>query len=436
MKASSPVAVQLDPQKRAAEPALRATVLRLADYLESTEARLGLRKRQRKHDDRAKFRLAVEAIACNLVALSLSGSAMPLAVPRDGNLMWSAKRYRSPVYGSHFLDALDLFAHPEVGFVEVVTTGFRLADGSRRQTSIRATAAFHNALGDTAWQWSALTRTADPEVLVLNGVKDGKSGRAERIDYTETASTRRLRKEVQTINAHLRAAPLALLPASRPVDPNALPVDPTRRTLRRIFNNGSWKEGGRLFDGFWMSMPKLERHARLRIGTPQTPTGEPIVSLDYGQLFASLAYRQCALPVPDGDLYDIRMDGSHRDGFKALLNALLFARGTMTRWPEDTSSAFPTGTKLRSVVADIVSHHAPIAHLFGTGIGFRLMNIEAGILISVLLRLFAQGITALPLHDSVIVAQSHEEAARDAMQAAFGEYTGQARAKLSVEKSL
>jgi hypothetical protein len=31
------------------------------------------------------------------------------------------------------------------------------------------------------------------------------------------------------------------------------------------------------------------------------------------------------LPVPDGDLYDIRLDGLHRDGFKALLNALLFA---------------------------------------------------------------------------------------------------------------
>jgi hypothetical protein len=30
--------------------------------------------------------------------------------------------------------------------------------------------------------------------------------------------------------------------------------------------------------------------------------------------------------VPDGDLYDIRLDGLHRDGFKALLNALLFAR--------------------------------------------------------------------------------------------------------------
>lgn len=62
------------------------------------------------------------------------------------------------------------------------------------------------------------------------------------------------------------------------------------------------------------------------------------------------------------------------------------------------------------------------------------MAIESGILIDVLLRLFASGVTALPLHDSVIVARSKEAPAREAMLAAHSTYAT-SRAKLHVYKS-
>lgn len=429
MKASSSVAVQFDPQKRAADPALKATVLRLADSLESTEARLGLRKRQRKHGDRAKFRLAVEAIACNLIALSLSGSAMPLAVPRDSNVMWSAKRYRSPVYGSHFLDALDLMTHPEVDLANIVTRGFRVDTERKQLTTIVPTPAFLALCGAEA-SWADLRREAASEVLVLRGRKDPWTGIAPMLDYPETATTRRLRKDVQRLNRYLDAAPLIVLP---PTGADRTPIDPTRRTVRRIFNNGAWTEGGRFFDGFWETMPKAERFDRLRIATAETPEGERIINVDFGQLFPSLAYSMQDLPRPDGDLYDVRGDGLHRDGFKKLLNALLFATQPMTRWPTDTASEFPAGTKLQAVLGEIVSYHEPIARLFGTGIGFRLMNLESAILLDALFRLYAIGVTALPLHDSILVAASQETAARDAMQQAYLAFARSSRVQLSTQ---
>lgn len=426
---SLPPALSFDPEKRAAGPALVEAIRRAVTTLENREARLGARRRRRSVEDRGKFKLAVEAIACNLVAAHLSAPGGLLAVPRDANIMWPTKRYRTPVYGSHFLSALDLMTDPEVGLAETVTKGFKIDSGHRQLTTIVPTPTFLNLLG-AGPSWGDLKRDAASEVLVLRGRKDPKTGIAPTLDYPETATTRRLRKDVQRLNRYLGTAHLIVLPSS---GPDATPIDPTRRTVRRIFNNGVWTEGGRLFDGFWETMPRTERFDRLRIATAETPEGERIVNVDFGQLFPSLAYAMQDLPRPDADLYDVRGDGRHRDGFKKLLNALLFATQPMTRWPTDTASAFPAGTKLQAVLAEIVRCHEPIAHLFGTGIGFRLMNIESAILLDALFRLYAAGVTALPLHDSILVAASQETAARSAMQEAHLAFARSSRAKLTTQ---
>lgn len=52
------------------------------------------------------------------------------------------------------------------------------------------------------------------------------------------------------------------------------------------------------------------------------------------------------------------------------------------------------------------------------------MWIESDMLIAVLTHLFSNGITALPLHDAVVVARSHAEAPREAMQREFTRGTG------------
>ena len=421
-----PLAISFDPEKRAGCSALAAAVGDIIAVLKAREAELGLRKRRRTAQDHHKFKLAVEAIVCNLMAAHLSTQGSVLAVPRDANVLWPPKRYRVPVYGSHFLAALDLMTERGVGFAMTVTKGFRRDRDHRQPTTIRATPRFLALLG-VAPSWADLKRDTASEVLVLRGPKDPRTGIASTIDYRETETTRRLRKQVQRLNGYLLAAPLIVLPSN---EPEATPVDPTRRTVRRIFNNGVWTEGGRLFDAFWETLPKAERFERLRIVTAEVPEGERIANVDFGQLFPSLAYAMQNLPRPEADLYDVRGNGQHRDGYKKLLNALLFATKPMTHWPTDTASEFPAGTKLRDVIAEIGSHHQPIARLFGTGIGFRLMNLESAILLDSLFRLFAAGVTALPLHDSVLVAVSKQDDAKEAMQAAYREFNPASRAKL------
>jgi hypothetical protein len=93
-------ALNFDPQRRAASPELRASIKAFCRLLEGREAALGLRKRRRSSP--AGFRLAIEAIMCNLAVLHILGKHRLLAVPRHSGAMWGKGRYGSPVVGQHF----------------------------------------------------------------------------------------------------------------------------------------------------------------------------------------------------------------------------------------------------------------------------------------------------------------------------------------------
>jgi hypothetical protein len=117
------------------------------------------------------------------------------------------------------------------------------------------------------------------------------------------------------------------------------------------------------------------------------------------------------------------------------MNAMLFSDGPLKNWPEETLEHFPKGTKLHDAMDALRRKHTPIAPLFGTGLGFQLMRIESDILITVITHLFKSGVTALPLHDAVLVAKSHARTAKEVMQAEFQLRTGINRAIVSIEVS-
>ena len=431
-----PRPIWFDPQRRAATPELKAIIKSLIAFLEQREAALRLRKRARREADRQSFHRAVECIACNLAVLTLIGLDRPLAVPRRAGVMWASGRYSVPVYGQHFLDAIDLMAHSEVGLIERLTRGYSFASGNKQSSTIKPTPSFVARVRPALTGWEAFSQAEPGEVIILKRSKDHAADEGARIDYPETANTRRRRKEVQSINAVLRRAPIKLVidEGQTCFTEEGQPIDPTHRAVRRIFNNGSWYEGGRLFDGFWENMRRPDRFKYLRICTAVNPEGERIANVDFSQLFPTLAYHQVGRAVPEGDLYDIVGDGrTSRDGWKKLVNALLFVDGELTRWPEGTSALFPKGTKLVDAIALVRRVHAPIAHWFGSRIGFRLMLIESQILIDALGVFAHRGITALPLHDSVLVARSAVKEAEAVMSEAFAVYTADARAKLKVD---
>lgn len=411
-----PHGIVLDPDRRAKAPNLQVAVSGLAKDLEAAEMQLGLRVRQRDREARDKFRLAVEVLACNFLVIQMVGSSQPLAVPKGSAAMWASHRSKPRVFGKPFLDALAILEHRDVAMIERVVTGYKFGAGTGGLSTIRARPKLLSTLAVSVDSWDELTRDAPAEVLILKAPKVKGEDAAE-MGYRETGRTRKLRKEVEAINQWLASAPIYLHGSPSNLDEHSQPIDPTKRSVRRIFNNGVWTDGGRLYGAFWETMPRSMRFDLLRIGSAKVPAGESICDVDYGQLFPRLAYARADVSETPDELYDVFGDGSSRGGVKKLLNALLFHKGRLTRWPTGTGKHFG-GMKLSEAVAAIYSAHQPIAHLFGTGIGHKLAFMESTILIEVLQRLRFINVVALPLHDAVLVAQSNAEVAKREMEEA------------------
>jgi hypothetical protein len=424
-----PVPVKFDPQRRSAKRELTAAIKAFTGHLEREECRLGMRRRARRPADQHKFGTAVEAIACNLLITAAVSPEATLNVPRGHGAMWGESRYRTPVYGQHFIDILDLLQSLEL--ITQVTKGYRYSKRASQPTTVRPNEAVSHylPLGSTPWDWFRYEK--EPEVIILKKTKDIDNDDASPlINYTDTHRTKQWRQEIKVINTWLTEAPITIVEdAQRPLslDKFGQPVEPYRRPLRRVFNNGSWNAGGRLYGSFWMTMERDERFRAIRI------EDEEIANVDYSSLYPRLAYVRAGADQHEGDIYDVTGDGSCRDGWKTLINALLFTNRPLRNWPKDTLQAFPPGTRLRDAIAAIKQRHAPIAKLFGQGLGYELMRHESGMLVSVVTALFKHGITALPLHDSVLVARSHAETAKRYMVDEFQHRTGLPRAFVKID---
>jgi hypothetical protein len=415
-----------DPLLRAKTTELAGAVQRLRDALLLHETNTGARKRARKEADKEKFGLAVEALACNLILLSAIECGPKLAVPRSHGFLWRGDGNANPVYGQHFLSAIDGLA--SLGLIEEERRGYKLSARMRLPSLIRPSTVLAQHLPLAPPDWRSVKQIDDRALIILKEGKDD-DGRAATIAFGETANTRQLAGQMRRINEFLRSADIEVTGQSTGLSlgKDGQVIAPYRRSLRRIFNNANWQHGGRLAGGFWMGMERAERFERIRID------GERIADVDYRQLFPRLAYVRAGKPQPEGDIYNVAGDGSGRDGWKKLMNAVLFSDGPLRNWPDGTLQHFPSGTKLRDAIEMLATRHAPIADLFGTGLGFQLMRIESNMLIGVITHLESLRVTALPLHDAVLVAESKAYVAADAMQAAFSMWTGSSCAIISIE---
>ncbi|WP_244608868.1 hypothetical protein [Bradyrhizobium sp. SUTN9-2] len=414
--------MMFDPQLRAKSAELQVAVRGLADILLAHEAASGTRKRARKEADATKFCLAVEALACNLILLKATRSNSKLAVPRSHAVIWKG----NAVLGQHFLAAIDLLSAR--GLIAEGRRGYKFSDKAKMRSLVEPLERLADYLPLAPPEWRAICQLDDPVLVILKEGKD-EDGNAAAIAYRSTAQSRKFENQVRSINRLLREADIEVIgqdDSGLSLGADGQIIAPYRRSLRRIFNNGTWLHGGRLAGGFWMSMERAERR-RIRIEK------QACVEVDYRQLFPRLAYVRAGAPQPDDDLYDVFGNGTGRDGCKKLMNALLFSHGPLKNWPEDTHRHFPNGINLRAAIEMLAAKHAPIAHLFGKGLGFQLMRIESDMLIEVLTELSAAAVIALPLHDSVLVAKSNASVAQETMQAVFQRWSRSPCAIVSVK---
>ena len=160
------------------------------------------------------------------------------------------------------------------------------------------------------------------DVIILRNKIDG---RQQDVDYDDTPKTERFRSNLTKINdcflkhwADLRIPDAAITKLSNRInrDPDKQPIDLSKRTLTRIFTNGSFEEGGRFYRGWWQNVPSEYRKF---ITIDESVTTE----YDFSQLSPHMLYFAYNHELGEVDAYDRVLDGEHRDVVKQAFNAMV-----------------------------------------------------------------------------------------------------------------
>jgi hypothetical protein len=194
--------------------------------------------------------------------------------------------------------------------------------------------------------------------------------------------------------------------------------DLTAVSLYRAFKR-DWNSGGRIYGGWWMSLPKAIRpHI--------TINGAKVVELDYSALHPRLLFHREGLPLEFDPYLALGFRGQElRDLGKRTLNRLLnrdkpsSSQRLSLRAAAGDPDLLPERITFASYRAALCHQLTDIQHWFGIGEGVRLQRMDSELAIGVLVNLEAESIPVLPIHDSFLVPVQHEHFLRTTMEDVF-----------------
>lgn len=405
-----------NPYRQPKSDDVKAIVADVTHQLQSYEHHSRLRLRRRRPADQETFEAIISAVVCDLIHRALTEPEGWIAITLSKQKLGTKNRYGSPVMSKTLPTVLERLASPGLAFVEIIKgyTAYTQHFGVGKQTTIRAGSKLWRRIRDKQVELGDLKRSSGGEVIILKRSKDDYWDDKTQVDYDDTKTTSAYREEVKAINRWLAEAGISFdeyYCQDRIVDSSA-------RHLKRRFCNGSFKQGGRLFGGFWLNLSKEQRRKGLMIN------GEPVAALDFGQIAPRILYGLAGTTPPMEDVYLLPGLKDYRAGVKRVFNSILFADKPMRRLPKGTRPLIPKGVGMPTVLKKLTEAHVSVAHHFFTGIGYRLQFTESEILIDVLLAMMEQGLVGLPIHDEVVVPRSSASQVKDIMLDAFHHHTG------------
>jgi hypothetical protein len=187
----------------------------------------------------------------------------------------------------------------------------------------------------------------------------------------------------------------------------------SNKFVRRIFNNGSFEDGGRFYGGWWQNVPsEYRKHIVIN--------GEPVVEGDYSGLHIELLYIYTGM-YPDellGDVYDIGVENSNndpklrrliKDVFLCALNAdskigaIKAVRKKINYNKDEYPAKYPN---LNGLYDAILKKHPKIKEYLGSGIGIKLQNIDSQMAEFILRSSVLHNRPVLCIHDGFITSYS------------------------------
>ena len=255
------------------------------------------------------------------------------------------------------------------------------------------------------------------------------------IAYADTNETNRMRKELKTYNKLLNMTQIEI---ADPEDYFVLGIDQTNQYLinepgyfvRRVFNNGSWQQGGRFHGGWWQYIPgKMRRCIRIN------DSKEMCSEVDYSGLHIIMLYAMENInywEVDGEDPYKLDEYENTERMRKLLKTVLLIVINAKTKAKaidairqeinfNETSHGWVKGEglEIEALINAFSGRHKPIQkHLF-SGKGIKLQHLDSKIAEKVINHFTNKDIPILCVHDSFLISPLHENELVELMVTSF-----------------
>ena len=243
----------------------------------------------------------------------------------------------------------------------------------------------------------------------------GESGKYLPVDYTKTHNSR-LNKLMVKYNSFIKGFDISW-EATREArllhkclnwkdEPDLI----EKRSLYCIFN-GNMSNGGRMYGGFWINMPKVLRPF-LRI------QGEALTDIDFNACHIQILYKGIKESIPKNP-YVYTKETDRRDVAKKLLLTTLNYKKKKGRSIGQIRRGVIAASKVqkefyveyetaKEILLELEELHTQIKEYFYTGVGLRLQKEEAGYMRKIMKACMKKKILILPCHDgcSVKISQA------------------------------
>ena len=330
--------------------------------------------------------------------------------------------------------------------------GFKRADGQTRPTSVAPAGELLDWFRKVKPKWRRVFFTSDPIILRM---KDKQKKDLKKIMPPDTPQVQNSREQLNRLNEFLVDQAICLGVPNSELKALATAMAGHRYSyvigaglkesrarvlnfpqvgLRRIFAKGRMDRGGRMYGGWWQTVPKDYRRFI-------TINGRPTVEVDFSELHPTMLYilanqkapeniYDVGIMTPGDSPYDSQIEPhkSRRKIIKKFMNALINDEQGLYRLSAADSNKL--GMSHEQLKQAVVDKHPVLVRSFCTDAGLYLQFLDSEIAIRVMMRLMSQQIVALPIHDSFLVQVEFEQELMAAMREEFtAVFSSEARLK-------
>jgi len=264
----------------------------------------------------------------------------------------------------------------------------------------------------------------------------------EKVEYDDTQETARMREVLNRYNALLSQSHIDICSLEDPIveriitsgkdagRKQRLSIDRSEIFVRRIFNNGSWEQGGRFYGGWWQGIGKDLRHDIMI-------DNKPTIEIDFKAMHAALLFA-ATNQQSEFDPYSLEdelLSGFSLEEQRSVLKQLvLMALNSETRsqafrafrsdQSKDSSRRKLKDKELGTLLTAFTNKYPSIEPYICSGKGLELMYLDSCIAEQVIEHFSKQSIPVLCIHDSFIIQYDKVLELRATMVNAAGTLTG------------